>query len=86
MDEKCETCLFYFEPQGDNLFGTCRHRSPIISMKNQFDIPTHFPEVYEDDWCGDYESVKNGNRSRLHGGVNFGDRYRKLIDMEQEDD
>lgn len=55
-DGVCITCKYY---NGNN--GTCRNNPPtVISVQDNIDgyykAISYFPEVYEDDWCGKWES------------------------------
>lgn len=55
--ERCVNCRYYDPDSLGDEWGACRRRAPVP-------IPFHrledeggsaaWPEVYEDDWCGEY--------------------------------
>lgn len=52
MAESCYNCKFYLPATKQGTSGLCRRFPPI------FRDPTFvFPNVYRDDWCGEYICV-----------------------------
>ena len=60
MDEKvkCKNCVYVHQP--DEKFNTyyCRRNPPAYAPNNGSTIPSTFPQVYEEDWCGEGKDVK----------------------------
>ena len=60
MKPKCENCRFY-KPENDS--GECKRYSPRIvdgQIKSKFSTEATirlavFPEVFHDDWCGEFQ-------------------------------
>lgn len=53
MNEQCNNCLF-FKKFTDGSSGSCRRFVPTVLMTN-VGRQTVWPEVYINDWCGEYE-------------------------------
>ena len=59
MDE-CQHCRFFVQydaPPG-NPFGRCHRRSPLVTGGLHCEVSTVWPEVKQDDGCGEWESAK----------------------------
>lgn len=53
--EKCENCRFWrkYEDRGHGTEGSC-HRHPPIYLGAVLNPQVDFPEVRNDDWCGEF--------------------------------
>jgi hypothetical protein len=78
MDEPgCSNCQYGREEERGSVFardrgpgwGTCRRNAPAVVVVPSPDRTAFsqaaFPQVREDDWCGEYQ----GRRNRLYGYV-----------------
>lgn len=53
----CKTCPYWFdEARADHSAGDCRRHAPRPSpaWPNSTTDPAHWPEVYDDAWCGEH--------------------------------
>lgn len=67
MEEKCINCKFYLE--GSDRSGMCRRHPPLPVVSISYNGPgevyssdqsynSFFPEVYTDEWCGEWKERK----------------------------
>ncbi len=57
MTEKCETCRFYDKYRNSENEGLCRKNPPMpMTLVGSPDAVAMWPEVQDDDWCGEHQS------------------------------
>lgn len=61
--QMCGNCRFWQarNPEQKYKHGWCRRYPPMIIVCDRIDIASH-PNVFELEWCGEWEHVQNSRR------------------------
>lgn len=61
---RCRSCIFYDNLDTPPGTGLCRARPPLATPNLRGEVVVGWPQINDNDWCGDWEEIESGDTVR----------------------